>query len=449
MNKLLKHLCYFLVTCLLLTHNNLLTDNVSPAITDPDQLKAVETERQTIFNSLIDDPTNLDNLFKYANLSIILGDLEAAISVFEQMLIYEPDLPRIRLELGVLYFRLNAYPAAKLYLNSVKKYNPPEEVVKKVDNFLESIVEAEKDYLHQHIVSIGLTRSSNANSGIDDDIIEIAGFPLTVPDSSKPQGDLIKNFRYTYTLKRDLNHPRGDQSNYVVAFTDQRPDTYGQFDTSSIATSATRTFNLEGNPTSVFSRPSLDATASGFIVTLADKTLLSSHKYDLKFTGALSDSSYMSFGGFHDQRKFSMNDLKSGLMNGLTFSNSYISDSNVLTEFEYKYAKYNAKAAYETYQSNSFGINVTSMLGSKWGFKFALSHANKSHFAPLPIFGERKEEINSAKIEFSQTSYDNCIFASYRVAKNENNSSIEIFTRSNLQITADISYVCLTNNSSS
>ena len=111
MNKLLKHLCYFLVTCLLLTHNSLLTDNVSPAITDPDQLKAVETERQAIFNSLIDDPTNLDNLFKYANLSIILGDLEAAISVFEQMLIYEPDLPRIRLELGVLYFRLNAYPA--------------------------------------------------------------------------------------------------------------------------------------------------------------------------------------------------------------------------------------------------------------------------------------------------------------------------------------------------
>ena len=57
MNKLLKHLCYFLVTCLLLTHNSLLTDNVSPAITDPDQLKAVETERQTIFNSLIDDLT--------------------------------------------------------------------------------------------------------------------------------------------------------------------------------------------------------------------------------------------------------------------------------------------------------------------------------------------------------------------------------------------------------
>ena len=107
----------FLLFCLLLVNNPILSENVSPVITDPEQLKAVETERQEIFNSLIEDPTNLDNLFKYANLSIILGDLEAAISVFEQMLIYEPDLPRIRLELGVLYFfRLNAYPSAKLYL---------------------------------------------------------------------------------------------------------------------------------------------------------------------------------------------------------------------------------------------------------------------------------------------------------------------------------------------
>ena len=95
--------------------------NVTPAITDPKLIEETNAERERIFAELIEDPTNLDFLFKYANLSILLGDLEAAISVFEQMLIYEPDLPRIRLELGVLYFRLNAYPSAKLYLNSVKK----------------------------------------------------------------------------------------------------------------------------------------------------------------------------------------------------------------------------------------------------------------------------------------------------------------------------------------
>ena len=423
--------------------------NVTPAITDPKLIEETNLQREKIFAELIEDPTNLDFLFKYANLSILLGDLEAAISVFEQMLIYEPDLPRIRLELGVLYFRLNAYPSAKLYLNSVKKYDAPEEVLKKVDSFLDSIVEAERDFVHQHVLSMGLTRSSNANSGIDDDIIEIAGFSLEVPDTSKPQNDLTRNIRYTYTLNQDLNHPRGDKVNYLIALTDQRLETFSQFDTSSIVTSATRTFNLEGNPTSIFSRPSIDATITGFIVLLADKSLLNSQKYDLKFTGALSDSAYFAIGGFHDQRKFLINDLKSGLMNGLFLSNSYISDSNILTEIEYEYSKYNAKASYETYQSNSFGLNVTSVLGKGWGFKASLSHVNKSHFSPLPVFGERKDKLNSIKLEFSKSSSDNCFFESYRLSKNDNSSSIEIFAKSNLQITADFSYVCLFNNSNS
>ena len=423
--------------------------NVTPAITDPKLIEETNLQREKIFAELIEDPTNLDFLFKYANLSILLGDLEAAISVFEQMLIYEPDLPRIRLELGVLYFRLNAYPSAKLYLNSVKKYDAPEEVLKKVDSFLDSIVEAERDFVHQHVLSMGLTRSSNANSGIDDDIIEIAGFSLEVPDTSKPQNDLTRNIRYTYTLNQDLNHPRGDKVNYLVALTDQRLETFSQFDTSSIVTSASRTFNLEGNPTSIFSRPSIDATITGFIVLLADKSLLSSQKYDLKFTGALSDSAYFAIGGFHDQRKFLINDLKSGLMNGLFLSNSYISDSNILTEIEYEYSKYNAKASYETYQSNSFGLNITSVLGKGWGFKASLSHVNKSHFSPLPVFGERKDKLNSMKLEFSKSSSDNCFFESYRLSKNDNSSSIEIFAKSNLQITADFSYVCLFNNSNS
>ena len=420
--------------------------NVTPSISDPKLIEQTDLEREKIFASLIDNPTNLDLLFKYANLSILLGDLEAAISVFEQMLIYEPDLPRIRLELGVLYFRLNAYPSAKLYLNSVKKYDAPEEVLKKVDAFLGSIAEAEEDYFHRHIFSMGLTRSSNANSGIDDDIIEIAGLPLIVADSSKPQGDITKNFRYTYTLKQDLNHPREDNVNYVVALTDQRLDTYSQFDTSSIVTSATRTFNLEGNPTSIFSRPSLDASITGFMVLLADRSFLSSHKYDLTFTGALSDSLIFSVGGFHDQRKFLINDLKSGYINGLALSNSYMSDSDVLTKFEYEYSKYNAKASYETYQSNSFGLNITSALGRGWSFKASLSHAKKSHFADFPIFGKKKEEINSANIEFSKASSDKCLLASYRVAKNDNRSTIDIYSRSNLQVTADFSYVCLMND---
>ena len=102
--------------------------NVEPTISDPKELSIVLQQKEEVFNQLFKDPTNLSLLFKYANLSIMVGDLEAAIGVFEQMLIYDSELPRIRLELGVLYFRLGAFALANNYLNSVKEYNPPPEV---------------------------------------------------------------------------------------------------------------------------------------------------------------------------------------------------------------------------------------------------------------------------------------------------------------------------------
>ena len=131
-----KILFYFFI---IFANINLFSQNVPPSITDPEQLRATQIERQKVFDSIIEDPTNLENLFNYANLSILVGDLEAAIGIFEQMLIYQPDLPRIKLELGVLYFRLGAYASAKRYLDDVENYNPPKEVTEKVSVFLEQI----------------------------------------------------------------------------------------------------------------------------------------------------------------------------------------------------------------------------------------------------------------------------------------------------------------------
>ena len=126
----------FLCFCLSI---NLTAQNVPPSISDPEELRATQIERQKVFDSIIDDPTNLENLFNYANLSILVGDLEAAIGVFEQMLIYKPDLPRIKLELGVLYFRLGAFASAKSYLDDIENYDPPQEVKEKVAVFLDQI----------------------------------------------------------------------------------------------------------------------------------------------------------------------------------------------------------------------------------------------------------------------------------------------------------------------
>ena len=44
---------------------SLYSQNVPPSISDPEVLKETQIERQRVFDSIIEDPTNLENLFNY------------------------------------------------------------------------------------------------------------------------------------------------------------------------------------------------------------------------------------------------------------------------------------------------------------------------------------------------------------------------------------------------
>src|SRR4051794_34603931 len=44
-----------------------------------------------------------------------IGDYEAAIGALERLLFYNPDLARVRYELGSLYYRLGSYEMAARY----------------------------------------------------------------------------------------------------------------------------------------------------------------------------------------------------------------------------------------------------------------------------------------------------------------------------------------------
>ena len=133
------------------------------------------------------------------------------------MLIYKPDLPRIKLELGVLYFRLGAYASAKRYLDDVENYNPPQEVREKVEIFLDQIENETRLFKTQSVVSIGMGMSSNANAGLDTDVVTIVG-DLGVIDlkiSNKPKSDIYYTAAFSSQITQDLRHPRGDTINYV------------------------------------------------------------------------------------------------------------------------------------------------------------------------------------------------------------------------------------------
>ena len=80
-----------------------------------DDAQELQAEYDALFEQMFRDPSDLEVTFRYAEVSALLGNFEAAISALERMLLFNPDLPRVRLELGVLYFRLGSFALARTY----------------------------------------------------------------------------------------------------------------------------------------------------------------------------------------------------------------------------------------------------------------------------------------------------------------------------------------------
>ena len=78
-----------------------------------------EREYEAAFQEMLRKPADLDVLFKFATIATKSGDYEGAISALERMLLVNPDLPRVRLELAVLYYRLGSFEVSRTYLETV------------------------------------------------------------------------------------------------------------------------------------------------------------------------------------------------------------------------------------------------------------------------------------------------------------------------------------------
>ena len=55
-----------------------------------------------------------------AKIAVTMGDVEGAISALERLLLVEGDQPEVKLELGVLYYRLGAVDVARAYLEQAR-----------------------------------------------------------------------------------------------------------------------------------------------------------------------------------------------------------------------------------------------------------------------------------------------------------------------------------------
>jgi tetratricopeptide (TPR) repeat protein len=419
--------------------------NVEPTISDPKELSIAQQQKEEVFKQLFKDPTNLSLLFKYANLSIMVGDLEGAIGVFEQMLIYDSELPRIRLELGVLYFRLGAFALANNYLKSVKEYNPPPEVEARVDQFLEAIVSAEEPFQWQQTLSIGFKRTTNGNSGINADFIEIGDFLLDVDPESQRQSDRSSLFNYSLSIDQDLSHPRGDNIQYFFSYGADRLDTFKQFDVQSNVFSVRRNFNLDENFFSFFNLedPVFAPNMNLLRVVLNRQEILRSGRISLDYSGQLDNGSSMLFTYYREEKIFRSGRQKNGRINGVSFGQSYVwAGSQALYGYRVILENYRASAGYEFYENYGLELSYSQPIGEDWQFSSKYSYQDKSHDEEYPLFGARHDQAESWRFNLLKP-MGACWSVNLGLVLNDSRSTISIYKRRANNFSAQINYQCL------
>jgi tetratricopeptide (TPR) repeat protein len=119
-----------------------------------------------LFKRLLVKPDDLDAAFRYAELETELGDYEAAIGSLERMLYYNPNLLRVKLQLGVLYFHLRSYEMARSYFNAVLAFKDlPEDVRIEVQTYVAAVDRAVAINQFSVYAQAGLSYQTNANAG--------------------------------------------------------------------------------------------------------------------------------------------------------------------------------------------------------------------------------------------------------------------------------------------
>ena len=137
-------LVYYIITIAIL----FAPTGVAAQATGGREAASLEARKDALFQQMLRDPANLDVTFAYADVSARLGDYEAAVSALERILLFNPDLPRVQLELGALYFRMGSFDLAHDYFEKAAAGNPPPEVREKVDQYL---AEIEKSQSRHHL----------------------------------------------------------------------------------------------------------------------------------------------------------------------------------------------------------------------------------------------------------------------------------------------------------
>lgn len=166
-----------------------------PSDLPPGQIAQIEDNRRKAFARMQANPADLQSAFAYAMLSNRVGDLEAAASTYEAMLVRKPDAARVRLELAATYYRLGAMELAQRNFRVVRaQQGTPVPVRQRIDAYLALIdrrTQGQSGFSGR--VSMGLRYNDNANSAPSSDLVTLNDLEWLLDEDARDQSDVSVN----------------------------------------------------------------------------------------------------------------------------------------------------------------------------------------------------------------------------------------------------------------
>src|ERR1700733_5199395 len=149
------------------------------------QAQTIVSEQDRLFQQMLRNPKNLEITFAYVKVATDNGDYEAAIGALERVLFYQPNLARVKYELGSLYFRLGSYEMARRYFREALACPDIDAITK--DRIEASLPDADKQTQQSRLsgfAQTGLRYQTNANYAPTGGIVRLGGQDLSLLPSA-------------------------------------------------------------------------------------------------------------------------------------------------------------------------------------------------------------------------------------------------------------------------
>ena len=161
--------------------------------------------------SMTESPADPEKAFAFSRVASAEGDLAGATAALERILLLNPRLDNIRLELGLLYQRAGNYVLAREYLQeALQAPDVPEAVRARGASALSQAEAGLSRHNVRGFVTAGARYETNANAGPSSGQVNFLGVPFELQSRDRKQDDfsIVGHASVNYTY--DFDNQAGD-----------------------------------------------------------------------------------------------------------------------------------------------------------------------------------------------------------------------------------------------